>query len=120
MELDFGRVEHQELLRRAEAEEELRLKKARSGIDMLRQVKQMEAEEDLLEQQIEEKRLVSRSQASIAALLSMADAESKEKLIEFERIRVQEGCARADAGRGRQGTNPEAAQALARNSRRRA
>jgi len=112
-ELVFGGIEHREQMRRAAAEEDLRQKKTAAGLDQLRQVKQMEAEEDRLAQELEHRRLTSRSQASIAALLSMADADSKEKLLELERLRIQEKMTPeqmlAEAAR----TNPEAARALA-------
>jgi len=113
IELEIERLDHAEELRRQEVESDLRQKQRHADIDALRQVKQMEGDEDRLEQELEAKKLAARSQASTAALLSIADGPVAEQLIALEKVRSQEKMSPEQLLALAAQTNPEAAKALA-------
>jgi hypothetical protein len=73
----------------------------------------MEGDEDRLEQELEAKKLAARSQASTAALLSIADGPVAEQLIALEKVRSQEKMSPEQLLALAAQTNPEAAKALA-------
>jgi hypothetical protein len=113
LELDLERLSHAEQMRRAELEEEFKQKKARSAVEMLKQVKDLDAEEDRREQEREERKLASRSQASIAALISVVDADARETLLKLEQKRIEGTMTPEQMLAEAAKTSPEAARALA-------
>jgi hypothetical protein len=112
-EMTAGRLAHAEQMRRAGAEEEFAQKKARSAIDMLKQVKELEAEEDRRDLEIEEKKLAARSHASIAALISVVDGDAREVLLRLEQRRIEGAMTPEQVLAEAAKTSPEAAKALA-------
>lgn len=112
IELEQERLEHAEAMRRQDAESDFSQKRAQAGVEALRQMKQMEADEDRLAQELEEKKLASRSQASVMALMSVIDGPVAEQLAALEKMRLQQSLSPEQLLAIAAQTSPEAAKAL--------
>lgn len=77
-------------LARREAEAEREDAEAAAGIERLRQIKQIEREEDESRIEQEARLLEIRSKATAEALLSIIDGPAADRLAEIEKLRVQQ------------------------------
>jgi hypothetical protein len=111
--LEMERLAHAERLRQADVEADLEQKKAASGVETLRRVKEMEAEEDRRAVELEQQRLASRGPASAAALLSIVNGPAADKILELERLRAREKMSPEQMLAMAATASPDAAAALA-------
>ncbi len=82
--------QHQRELARRQAEAQQDEAEAQAGIERLRQVKQIEREEDEARIEQEARLLDIRSRATAEALLSILDGPPAQRIAELEKLRIQQ------------------------------
>lgn len=131
--IEKGRLRHAESIRQREENLGLRAKtheqemaEARDGVDMLKQVKDIEYEEDKrqqdldieaakADQEVEAQRLEARSKATAEALLSIVGgADAGKQIAEIEQLRQQQNMSPEQILALAAQASPEAARALAK------
>ncbi|MBI4604703.1 MAG: zinc ribbon domain-containing protein [Planctomycetes bacterium] len=106
IEIEIERLEHEEDVRQAE-----------EGLRLLRDVKAIEREEAVLEQELEAKRLAERSRATAEALLSIVDGPAAERIAQIEALRQQQKMTPEQILALAAAASPQAAEALAQKYR---
>lgn len=103
IELDIERLEHAEDMRQAE-----------DGIRLLRQVKDVEHEQAVRQQELEAKTLEARSKATAEALLSIVDGPVADRIAQLESLRARQNMSPDQILALAAEASPQAAEALAR------
>ena len=107
------RLDHEEATRQARTEQELDEQKADAGMKRLKEIKEMEREEDDAEHRRELEKLEAFSEASAQALIAITDGPAGEQIAKLEELRANQQMTPEQILAVTAQASPEAAKALA-------
>ncbi len=105
---------HRRALERQKTTQDEEMRQARNGLDLLRQTKDIEHEEDRRKVELEAQALEQRSKATAEALISIVDGPAAQHIVQLEKLRRQENMTPEQILALTAETSPEAARALAK------